>query len=370
MIFCSRCFVDAELIALIEQSGRVGDCPICGSNGVSIYDTDKDFELRGIFDNVLSVYTAQNDLPLSYPPDDIHEIGTALISDWSIFGNIPESQATEIAKALSPDIAENYPQLFEQKVGILEKYDIEYLKKHSILHADNWSDFVEAIKHKNRFHTRLIDTELLKKYCIQIEKIIPVDNRRFYRGRIARDAVGFRPTEMGPPPVEYVGDGRANSAGISRLYLTDNRETTFHEIRAAEYDYVTIGTFKATEPIRVVDLKRIALISPFGNDVDCTALAINSDHLRRINEEMSKTMRRGDSPLDYLPTQYIADFVMSITDEDGKPMFDGIEYRSAMHSRGANLTIFYPQKFRCTYSRTYEVTQLSYQKKTLARHAK
>lgn len=43
-------------------------------------------------------------------------------------------------------------------------------------------------------------------------------------------------------------------------------------------------------------------------------------------------------------------------------MFDGIEYQSAMHSKGANLTIFYPEKFKCTYRRTFEVTKLQYSK--------
>ena len=370
MIFCSRCFVDAELIALIEHSGRKGDCPICGTKNTSLYDTDRDHELDGIFDSVLSVYTAQDDLSSAYPLDDIQEIGGALISDWNIFSDIPVHQVTAIAKALSPDIAKDYPKLFIQKVGILEKYDIDYLKKHSILHADKWADFVQTIKHKNRFHAGLIETELLKKYCILISKTISAGSQRFYRGRIAHNASGFTCKKMGAPPIEVATDGRANSVGISRLYLADNLETTFHEIRAAEYDYVTIGTFKALRDIKVVDLKRIALISPFSIDVDCTALAINSEHLRRINEEMSKTMRRGDSPLDYLPTQYIADFIMSITDEKGVPMFDGIEYQSAMHSRGANLTIFYPEVFKCTYCRTYEVTALAYEKKHIKRVVK
>lgn len=166
--------------------------------------------------------------------------------------------------------------------------------------------------------------------------------------------------KWGAPPEDKAADGRANSAGISRLYLTYDRETTLHEIRAAEYDYVTIATFKQKFPIKVVDLKKIGEISPFTPEVDCTALAINREHLAKINQEMGKTMRRGDSPLDYLPTQYICDFVKSIVDEDGNPVYDGIEYQSAMRESGANLAIFYPEKFKCTYRQTYEVAELIY----------
>ena len=114
----------------------------------------------------------------------------------------------------------------------------------------------------------------------------------YYRGRIANDIKGFTPKDMGAPPPISATDGRANSNGISRLYLTNNRETTLHEIRAAEYDYITIGTFKPNTPIKVVDLSNISHISPFIEDIDCTALAINKDTLQRINEDMSKTKRR------------------------------------------------------------------------------
>ena len=40
--------------------------------------------------------------------------------------------------------------------------------------------------------------------------------------------------------------------------------------------------------------------------------AINKEHLNKINDEMGKIMRRSDSALDYVPTQYITDFVKSI----------------------------------------------------------
>lgn len=363
MIFCSKCFRDPEIVSIIEQSGHTGDCPICKSQNVSLYDTAKNESLIGMFDNLLYVYTPKKDLPDDYPQEDADLLANVLLKDWEIFGDITPGDVISILKELAPTVYADIPSLFDSPVGILERMDIEYLREHSILKAQEWTDFVETIKHKNRFHANLINTELLREYCIQIPKSISMGKQRFYRARIARNPEGFSRGEMGAPPKEKSTEGRANSTGISRLYLTYDKETTLHEIRAAEYDYVTIATFKQQEDIRVVDLKRISQISPFGPDVDCTALAINRKHLQRINQEMSKTMRRGDSTLDYLPTQYICDFIMSILDEDGSPMFDGIEYKSAMRSSGANLAIFYPEKFKCTYHRTYEITALTYHKK-------
>lgn len=371
MTFCSNCFHDMEIKSMIKKNGTIGTCPICNPGNIEIYDTDQEDSeqestLFSLFDNFLSVYTANDDLPDSYPMKERKTLVDAVKNDWDIFAEISDESIISILKSLAPEHLKDYPIIFEQPVGIPEKYNKDYLVENSILHTEKWDDFVESLKHKNRFHTNLVDTELLKKYCINIGKVIPVNKQRFYRGRIAKNKNGFSRSEMGAPPEEISTDGRANSAGISRLYLTNDRETTLHEIRAAEYDYVTIGTFKPVRPIRVVDLKLIHKISPFCDDVDCTALAINREHLIKINEEMSRTMRRGDSPLDYLPTQYICDFIMSITDENGKPLFDGIEYQSAMHSKGSNLTIFNPELFKCTYCSTYEVKKLQYVKKIIS----
>lgn len=372
MIFCQNCFKDPEIMSIVKKTGRIGNCPICESEDVSLYDTDRDTSLNAIFDDLLSVYTAAENLPRSHPKEDTQSLTHALKNDWSIFGNISDSKILDILKAISPDIFQNYRTIFEQPVGIREKYDSDYLKEHSILRTQEWKDFVQAIKHDNRFHLSLINTNLLKDYCLCISEDISADKHRFYRGRIAHDKIGFKPSEIGAPPSTKTVDGRANSAGISRLYLTDKRETTLHEIRAAEYDYVTVGTFKLLRPIKVVNLKEIAKISPFNSvtEVDCTALAINREHLQKINKELSRPMRRGDSVLDYLPTQYIADFIKSITDDNGKPLFDGIKYQSAMHSKGSNLTIFNPELFKCTYCNTYEVTKLNYHMETIVRKVK
>lgn len=360
MIFCSECFRDSEIKSIISKSNRIGDCPICGKKSVATYDTDIDDELTPLFDSLISVYTPQENFPEEYPNNDAKGLAQAIKDDWNIFSDIACEAILQMLQAIAPSTAEDFSALFDQPVGIIEKYDSEYLKNHSILRTAHWADFVETIKHKNRFHTNLVDAQRLQEYCVQISEIIVPDKQRFYRGRIARDKNGYTGKDMGAPPPEKATDGRANSVGISRLYLTNNRETTFHEIRAAEYDYVTVGTFKLMEPINVVNLSRIGEISPFGEEVDLTALAINREHLKKINQEMAHPMRRGDSVLDYLPTQFISDLIMSIQDESGKPMFDGIRYQSAMHSKGSNFTIFYPQKFKCTSWKTYEVTKLKF----------
>lgn len=70
-------------------------------------------------------------------------------------------------------------------------------------------------------------------------------------------------------------------------------------------------------------------------------------------------MRRKDDVLDYLPTQYITDFVKSIENE-GVSIYSGIEYKSVMNDKGYNLAIFNPDLFECEEVNTVNITQLNY----------
>lgn len=115
------------------------------------------------------------------------------------------------------------------------------------------------------------------------------------------------------------------------------------------------------EDIIVVDLKKINQISPFIEGLDCLEYAINKEHLNKINDEMGKIMRRSDSTLDYVPTQYITDFVKSII-HDGKAEYAGIEYKSVMHSGGYNLALFAPDLFECVGTEVYGIDTIEYRK--------
>lgn len=185
----------------------------------------------------------------------------------------------------------------------------------------------------------------------------------FYRSRISSEE-GFSPEEMGAPPSEKATAGRANSAGIRCLYLASDPDTTIQEIRAGVFDYVSVGRFELQEDIVVVDLKAIDYISPFIDGLSFLEHAINKEHLKRINMEIGRPLRRSDSALDYIPTQYISDFIKSIM-HDGKPEYAGIEYNSTINFSGQNLAIFYPDLFLCTDVEVYHIKELRYEKERL-----
>ena len=359
MIICNNCFCDSEIKSRIESYSKKGQCRVCGCKDAYIYDTDTDDYLNGIFDNILNLFVPVSSLLTPPEAEQCIFIKNELLENWNIFNKISAAQVHSIVKALSPDLYSSTPELIDAPVVNQIEMDKEALKENSILKGYTWEQFVEALKHENRFHTNHINTDILKVFCSFIRKGYKAGTK-FYRGRIS-SKTGFDCSSMGAPPKEKISEGRANSAGIQRLYLAGDKDTTIHEIRAGAFDYITLGCFELKKDITVVDLKMINKISPLIEQLDVTQYYINRDHLNKINDEMSKALRRSDSPLDYVPTQYITDFVKSIV-HDGIAEYSGIEYKSVMHSKGYNLALFNPDLFECVDTEVYGIDTIDYRK--------
>lgn len=364
MIFCNECFKDKQIRSIIEgcdkkNSSKKGTCPTCKKKNVFLYDTDKDNSLIDIFNDLILIYTPQTQLNKDYPASEVHMLADELKNQWNIFSDSIEVSAIyEIIKSLSPDLYAESPDLFNQPIGVPEKYDRTYLEDHSILRGNSWDDFVESIKHQNRFHTKMINTDKLQTYLSYLRKDYN-KGTTLYRGRLCSEDTGFKASEMGAPPYKCAREGRANSTGISRLYLADSAETCIHEIRAGAFDVITIGKFKLQKSISVVDLKQINQFSPFNGEFDFLEYFLNKPILQKIDDEMGRAVRSSDNHLDYIPTQYLCDFIKTLDcGQDEK--YSGVEYTSTLNSSGYNLAVFYPELFKCASVSTYTINSLEY----------
>lgn len=364
MICCSKCFDDIEIKQIIEGLNRKGRCMICGCTDSFVYDTDSDTELVIFFDELISIYTPSHLLLDMYPKADLKLLKDELLDKWSIFNKLCGTQAYNIVTCICKEKYKEFPELFDNPIGIAESIDLDYLNKKSMLKTNKWEDFVNALKTENRFHTNHINIDILRLFCSYIRKPYK-KGTILYRGRIS-PSNGYDKDLMTAPPSDLVSAGRANSMGVRCLYLADNVETTIREVRAGAFDYVSIGAFELQEDIIVVNLKSIDRISPFIVDLDCTQHAINKVHLKKINKEMGKVLRRNDSPLDYIPTQYISDFIKSI-EHNGIAEYAGLEYDSTMNMGGYNLAIFYPDLFKCINVDTYKIEDLYYKKEKVSK---
>lgn len=361
MIFCSKCVNDIEIIGVIKRLNHIGTCTCCGSTTSFLYDTDCDVDLVESFEDLISIYTPQELLPTEYPKSDLTFLTDELIHNWDIFNCLNKKQVYELITNICKNKYSELPLLFDGPVGIAVSHDKQYLKEKSILRTNKWENFVRDLKSKNRFHTSHINTEILEVFCSYRRKAYK-KGTVLYRGRVSSE-VGYKKEEMGAPPSLKAIAGRANSFGISCLYLANDLETTIHEVRAGAFDYVSIGKFELQKDVIVVDLRSLDKISPF-LELDCAQYAINKEVLKKINREMAKPLRKSDSPLEYLPTQYISEFIKSI-EHNGEAEYSGIEYDSTVSQHGYNLAIFNPEIFRCVDVDTYKIEELNYVKKKL-----
>lgn len=350
---CANCFKDTEIKAIICGSKKIGDCDFCKSKNVYVYDIDTDSTLSDLFNELLDIYTPSCDLPTTFPHEHTDLIKNTLCYNWNIFNLKPDS-VYKLIKTICEERYNDQPELFDNPVGVLQIIDKDYLDNNSILKNYEWFDFVKGIKEDNRFHSSYINKEILSIFLRRIVKTYKT-GEIFWRGRICPDETGFAKKEMGAPPVFKAKGGRVNPSGISLLYLSDSKETTLYEIRAGVYDYVTVGKFKLKKDINIIDLTNIDGFSPFtGIDrgFDYTQYAINVEHLKMIAKEIAKPLRN-DNEYEYLPTQYISDFIKSLG-------YDGIEYKSTMHNSGRNLAVFDPTSFKCTDVEVYDIKNISY----------
>ena len=139
---------------------------------------------------------------------------------------------------------------------------------------------------------------------------------------------------MKPPPGK-TKEGRANSRGVSFLYLSTDRETAMAECRPWIAAYISIGMFYTIQDLKILDLSKdefvffvIDDIEKKKNDKEFIEKAIWGE----IGRAFTKPVQHSVQSADYMPTQKIADFFKSHG-------FNGLKYKSAL-GEGYNITLY------------------------------
>lgn len=353
MLIGINCFRDTEICSMVESQKRIGICDITKEKNIAVYDTESDEYLQDDFTDILDVYTPLSELPGDFPKEHLKPLAEILKEDWSIF----TVTSSEIQKIVIEVCKESYgadSDIFTQQVGINRICDSSFLRKQCLMKEFTWEQFKSSIKSINRFHSNHVNLELLQELFESKSMHTGYEDGELilYRARIS-DEKGFEKREMGPPPLQSITAGRANSAGIVCLYLAGDVETTFHEIRARDFDYISVGEFVLKKSVTIVDLSNLDHISPFNGNLDKVWFAMNIKILKQMSQEIAKPLRRQDSELDYLPAQYIADFVKSLG-------YDGIKFKSTLNPEGVNYAIFNPEKFKCQRVDLYYIKSMAY----------
>ncbi|GBG08469.1 hypothetical protein PAT3040_03052 [Paenibacillus agaridevorans] len=182
---------------------------------------------------------------------------------------------------------------------------------------------------KNRF---LIDQDhdFIKHYLSSLAtKTHEVrKGQKFYRARVNGLSPFENDKDLDAPPDGKASFGRVNPRGISYLYVAETKKTVIAEVQPWLNASITIAECTALDSLKVVDLL------PSQQEI----VAAHS-YRKVISDEFSKPVRPDTKELDYVPTQYMAEWFKS-------KGLDGIRYGSALHFGGINLAFFDPTKLQ------------------------
>ncbi len=343
---CVECFSSEYLRTIIStNSTATGTCDFCYSKNSKLYNPR---ELLLYFEGVLELYSLDSS-------SSSNSIEYKINEDFpdKIFKITETNIIRELLLQIIADDIDNLNGLFQSNVS-LEVFQNPNTKNQAHDLELVWDNFVDEIKNENRFHVRnAIEfnklEKLLRRHVREISK-----GRIFYRARIS-DKKGFDNSQMWNPPNSLAKAGRANPQGISYLYLASDVETTFFETRAILLDYISVGEFRLNESIRVINLRETELFDPIqlAEQDDLKDFIVHYPFISRLEKEISKPNRRTDNELDYIPTQYLSEFIKSLG-------FDGVEYRSSVNPIGYNLAIFTPNKFEIIKTYVNEINSVDF----------
>jgi RES domain len=159
--------------------------------------------------------------------------------------------------------------------------------------------------------------------------------------RIAEVPSPFCPGRM-LPLRDRAKEGRANPKGIPYLYGASHTETAIAEVRPWIGAHVSVGQFRLTRAVRLVNCSTDArAFRPYfekPSPAECERAV-----WRDIDHAYSAPVTRSDDLASFVPTQILAEFFLSSG-------FDGIAYRSSL-GPGHNLVLFdlaVAELVRCT----------------------
>lgn len=168
-----------------------------------------------------------------------------------------------------------------------------------------------------------------------------------YRARHANNpherlSIYKRPIQnLSAPPPALNSGGRMNAAGISVFYGSFDRLTCLAETRIPVGGEAIIGRFELLRPIKVLDLTRLEYflveVSYFAPNFE--EMFAYEDFIRQFHTQLRKPVIPGREHLDYLPTQFVAEYLWNQT----ICPLDGVVFGSSQITNGAKNIVLFPR---------------------------
>lgn len=329
---CGNCFGDAGLTWKIQElsNNSVGTCTFCHANNVPVVNPA---DLREYFELVIDAYKTSTEAKA-------FDIQNLFRQDWGLFQSLGTKTAHSLLKAIYHGIGvptKKYASLVGQNSEAVTR----------------WEAFRKELKYKNRYFPKNIpDGEQLETLFYFVSSSGDLKGKSVYRARIKEGQDPYPIEEMGKPPEDVTDYGRANPFGIPYLYVASDLKTALSEVRPHVGEYICVATFKVISDLKLADLRDPRrTISPFSYNADQVKVLFKDiGYLCRLGEELSIPVVPKDALLEYLPSQYLCEFIK----HHG---FDGVIYKSAM-AKGINYAIFDDTKLKGMRVRTYQINKI------------
>ena len=347
MNLCYKCFDPSPTLeATFKKRGRPGDCDVCQARRKRVLEAS---ELQPLFRGLSGLYQVAEPGEHFYSVRDEGEdygggdtgapLPQLLQDEWPVF-----------ADAMDHDVIESI--LSE----VWPEYSGDLYAKEALWYRhpdDEWEAIKDHVKHERRFFQEDSGCDFTSLPSL-LDPFIKRLTARYEGGTWIRARIQSAPdkpfalSQMGAPPRGCVAAGRANPPGISYLYLSSDELTACAEVRAEPGHGVTVAKFDISGPIKVLDVAAIMRgIDPFAH-ADLKAEIERSQLVRAFAEDLSRPVLAEDAPLDYVPTQYLAEFF-------AYRGFDGIRYRSSV-AEGTNLVLFTLARAKAMSTKSLRVT--------------
>jgi hypothetical protein len=327
---CLECIGDDDLRETLKHDSRLLTCSYCEEKRPCV---SLDF-LAEVADPFLRKYLEPGDsLPVSYRDD-----GPDWEQEGETLSNLIEGELEidySAAEALAEILIAQDPAWPHGEEPFFTSHE-SYVRSHvsTERYAQEWEDFSNKIKHERRFFDEsararlariLGEPESERAAELPVLEIGPKTRvPLIYRARraetesLVRDIVDTPARELGPPPPEKARPGRMNPAGIPVFYGGCSENTAVAEVRPSVGGFVVVAAFKVLRRLRLFDLSRIDVAftgSIFAADYEDRADRVA--FLQSFHSLIARPIHPNQEPLDYIPTQGVAEYVSNVLGLDG-----------------------------------------------------
>lgn len=343
---CHSCVGDRYLADEIVGRNETARCDFCN-------ETRKGLTLDALSGRIHGVLQEQFELTPLYPVDG-YELWDAKKGEWERRGESPEVIIAEIT-GLSESVADGVAGLLSDwykyeavKGGEEDPYGpearYEQREPRDGQFYVSWAESRREILTQRRFFPKVAVAGLedifgnlneLRTVSGEpvVREIAPGDPQGvFWRARRARtdEEVGTilknPDRELGPPPPELARGLRMNAPGIPVFYGARCASTCLAEIRPPVGSKIVVGKFELLRPVRILDMKALSdvLVEKSLFDPDYVVSRGRAAFLKQLVVEISRPVMPEDEELEYIPTQFVAEFLGNRPE----PQLGGVFYPS------------------------------------------